>query len=158
MKPLVFLLAYPLAEIAGFVLVGGWIGVLPTLALVILSATLGLFVLRRQATMAGQDLRASLQGVRGPIDTLAGGALVALGAVLLILPGFVSDLAAIPLLVPPLRRVLVQSLSGRVARRRRSGQRSAPAEMTVIDGTFYEVDPDELPRPQRDQPSGWTRH
>jgi UPF0716 protein FxsA len=157
-KALVLLLAYPLAEIAGFVLVGGWIGVLPTLGLVILSAVLGVVLLRRQAVVAGQDLRASLQGMRGPVDTLADGALVVLGALLLIVPGFISDLAAIPLLVPPLRRALVSGIAGRAAKRGRHRTRTAAPDVTVIDGTFYEVDPDQAPRAPRDHPSGWTRH
>jgi UPF0716 protein FxsA len=158
LKALILLLAYPLAEIAGFVLVGGWIGVLPTLGLVILSAILGVVLLRRQALVAGQDLRGSLQGIRGPVDALADGALIALGAMLLIVPGFLSDLAAIPLLIPPLRRALLAGLSGRIAARRRASGASAAASVTIIDGTFYEVDPDEAPVPPRDAPSGWTRH
>lgn len=157
-KMLILLLAYPLAEIAAFVLVGGWIGVLPTLGLVILSAIVGVVVLRRQAAVAGQDLRGSLQGIRGPVTALADGALVALGAMLLIIPGFLSDLAAIPLLISPLRRVLVTTLSGRLVARGPDPGRSAEANETIIDGTFYEVDPDAPPTPPRDQPSGWTRH
>jgi UPF0716 protein FxsA len=156
-KALILLLAYPLAEIAGFVLVGGWIGVLPTLGLVILSGLLGALVLRRQAMVAGQDLRGSLQGIRGPVDSLADGALVVLGAMLLIVPGFLSDLVAIPLLIAPLRRALVAAVSARVASRR-PASRHASADATIIDGTFYEVDPDEAPKVPRDVPSGWTRH
>jgi UPF0716 protein FxsA len=158
LKALILLLTYPLAEIAGFVLIGGWIGVLPTLGLVILSAVVGVFLLRRQAMVAGQGLRGSLQGIRGPVDTLADGALVALGAILLIVPGFLSDLAAIPLLIPPLRRAVLAAVSGRVASRRRSAGPSAAANVTIIDGTFYEVDPNETPSTPRDHPSGWTRH
>jgi UPF0716 protein FxsA len=144
-KALILLLAYPLAEIAGFVLVGGWIGVLPTLGLVILSGLLGALV------------RGSLQGIRGPVDSLADGALVVLGAMLLIVPGFLSDLVAIPLLIPPLRRALVAAVSARVASRR-PASRHASADATIIDGTFYEVDPDEAPKVPRDVPSGWTRN
>jgi UPF0716 protein FxsA len=157
-KALIFLLAYPLAEIAGFVLVGDWIGVLPTLGLVILSGLVGTLVLRRHAMVAGQDLRGSLQGIRGPVGSLADGALVVLGAMLLIVPGFLGDLVAIPLLIPPLRRALVAGLSGRFAARRDASGRGAAADVTIIDGTFYEVDPDEPPKVPRDGASGWTRH
>jgi UPF0716 protein FxsA len=156
-KALILLLAYPLAEIAGFVVVGGWIGVLPTLGLVMLSMIAGSLILRRHAMVAGQDLRGSLQGIRGPVNTLADGALVVLGAMLLIVPGFLSDLVAVPLLIPPLRRALVAAVSARVASRR-PASRHAAADVTIIDGTFYEVDPDEAPRVPRDHPSGWTRH
>jgi UPF0716 protein FxsA len=172
MRSLLLLLAYPLGEIAGFVLVGGWIGVLPTLGLVILSAVAGTWLLRRQAMSAGSDLRNAMRDIRGPVVTVAEGAMVSLGAILLILPGFLSDLAAIPLLVPPLRRSLIGLLSGRMTivrgglRGTGADDTDRRADATIIDGTFYEADPDAGPTGGADPgpampkvpPSGWTRH
>jgi UPF0716 protein FxsA len=159
MKPILLLLAYPLSEIAAFVLVGGWIGLLPTLALVILSAVSGVMIMRHQARMAGQNLRSSLGSIRGPVNTLADGALIMLGAILLIVPGFLSDLAALPLLIAPLRKGIIVLLASR-AKIVTAGARTrhSSAETTIIDGTFYEVDPDANPRSPIDPPSGWTRH
>ncbi len=159
LKTLILLLAYPLAEITAFVVVGGWIGLLPTLGLVILSAVLGILVLRQQASVAGRDLRGSLDNMRGAVTTLADGALITLGAILLILPGFISDLAAIPLLITPLRKALVSSLSSRVTRTKQRAPRGTDVPGgTIIDGTFYEVDPDASTQSPDDRPSGWTRH
>jgi UPF0716 protein FxsA len=172
MKPLLLLLAYPLCEIAMFVLVGGWIGVLSTLGLVVLSAVGGVWLLRRQAHGAGNDLRNAMRDIRGPAVTVAEGALTSLGAMMLIVPGFLTDLAAIPLLVPPLRRALIERLSGRMTIVRSGPQGSSPfgngrsADQTIIDGTFFEADPDAAQDAEPDngpantprRPSGWTHH
>jgi UPF0716 protein FxsA len=159
LKPLILLLVYPLAEITAFVMIGSRIGVLATLGLVILSAVMGILVLRRQAASAGQGLRGTLDGMRGAVGTMADGALISLGAILLILPGFVSDLIALPLLIPQARRALIATISKRVTvAQRRSPDRRASADSTIIDGTFYEVDPDAAPKSPSDRPSGWTRH
>lgn len=159
MKTLLLVLAYPLGEIAGFVLVGGWLGLFPTLGLVILSGVAGVLILRRQALAAGQDLRGSLSGMRGSVFALAEGALISLGAVLLILPGFLSDVVALLLLIPPVRRGLIAVLSRRIKGvRPQAGRRGNTADGTIIDGTFYEADPDANGRPPIDRPSGWTRH
>ena len=95
--------------------------------------------------------------MRAPVGYLADGARVVLGALLLSVPGFVSDLAAVPLLIPPLRRVLVAQLSGRFVVHSTASARTRTADATIIDGTFYEVDPDEGPKVPRDGASGWTR-
>lgn len=163
MKLLLLLLAYPLGEIAGFVLVGGWIGLLPTLGLVLFSAALGVWLLRSQARIAGRDLRGSLRDFKMPVVTVAEGALVSFGAILLILPGFLSDLAAMPLLIPQVRRALIAKVSRRAtfsARAQTTDGYDAPGrrDPTIIDGTYYETDPDPATRPVPDQPSGWTRH
>ena len=158
MKFLLLLMAYPLGEIAGFVLVGGWLGLLPTLGLVLLAGVAGTWILRRQALIAGRGLR-SMHALRSPGALLADGALTSLGAVLLILPGFLSDLAAIPLLIPPLRRALLAALAGRVVVRdpARTGP-EGPADSTIIDGTYFEAEPEPPSQSGNGRPSGWTRH
>lgn len=163
MKLLLLLLAYPLGEIAGFVLVGGWIGLLPTLGLVLLSAALGVWLLGRQARIAGRDLRGSLRDIKMPVVTVAEGALVSFGAILLIIPGFFSDLAAVPLLIPQVRRALIAAVSRKTtftARSQTTDGYDAPGrpDTTIIDGTYFEAEPDPPARPSQDRPSGWTRH
>jgi UPF0716 protein FxsA len=159
LKLLFVLLVFPLVEIAGFVLVGGQIGLLPTLALVVLAAGIGILILRRQAMLAGHGLRGSLGDLRNSGALLAQGALVSLAAVLLILPGFLTDMAAIVLLIPPLQRLLVVALAGRITvRRDRPHAPADRAETTIIDATYFETDPDPATPPPGSTGSGWTRH
>jgi UPF0716 protein FxsA len=99
----VALLAAPIAEIAGFILVGGWIGLWPTLGLVALATVAGALLLR------GEGLRALLEAQRlaergeDPSLPTLEAALAIAGALLLMAPGFVSDILGLCLLVPPLR-------------------------------------------------------
>ncbi len=138
-------LVLPLVEIALFVVVGGWIGLWSTLAVVIGSGILGVTLLRRMGAP-------SLGVVRGDLlSPLAERALLAVAAMLLILPGFLADTLGLILLLPAVRRLVVAQLAARL-RQTGAGRR---ADETVIDGEFYEIEPEtrEL-RP----PSGWTRH
>jgi UPF0716 protein FxsA len=152
--PLV-VIALPLAEIAGFVIVGRWIGVLAVLALVLGAAVLGGAILRGRMAV----LRSTMRGRGGValLGALADETLLAIGAVLLVIPGFLSDLAALPLLLPPLRRMLVAALSVQVA-----AHRGAPAwDDGVIEGEVIDIDSVRGRRAEDDgplPPSGWTRH
>ena len=105
-------LALPLFEIAGFILVGKAIGVLATLGLVLLSALVGVAILRIRGVAMPQRLRAALSSGTLPAEAFADGALVAVAAMLLIVPGFATDLLGLLLLVPPVRGLLLR-LAGR---------------------------------------------
>src|SRR5690606_21834739 len=59
-------LAWPLVEIALFVVIGGWIGLWPTLIWVVLSALLGIMVMRLTAARQAMALRDGLRGLRDP--------------------------------------------------------------------------------------------
>ena len=113
------LLALPFVEIAGFVVIGGRIGVLATLAWVVLAAMLGVAMIRRQGLDALRRARAALGRGESPTAELAEGALVALAGVLLLIPGFVTDAVGLPLAVPAVRRLIVSRLRTRLARRGR---------------------------------------
>lgn len=108
MAPLIltFLIALPFLEIAGFIIVGDWLGALPTLGLLILSMIVGAALLR------GRGLGAVLRtrGGRDPsqvVTELGDTLFLALAGLLLLIPGFFTDLLALPLLLPPVRRLLM---------------------------------------------------
>src|SRR5690606_11942663 len=133
--------AWPLAEIAGFVLVGDALGLWPTLGLTVLSAALGLFLVRAQGLGV---LRRGLETVhRGepPVREMFEGVLLAAAGGLLLLPGFLSDVVGLFLLVPALRRLLMRLVVARSEARRRE-------EDGVIEGEWVEV-VDPLPPPDR---------
>ncbi|MCF1468233.1 FxsA family protein [Agrobacterium vitis] len=118
-----FLLLLPLMEIAGFVLVGQWLGVLPTLALVIGSSLLGLLVLRSQGISLAQRLRRprSNDPERAAKGVLSGTAQM-FGGLLLILPGFITDILGLLLLVPMVRSALWKIISPRLVFVQRGGR------------------------------------
>lgn len=114
MKLRVPLLLLPLAEIAAFILVGQEIGVLATLALVLLSAICGMVILRITGVATLMRIRAEVEARRLPARPLADGAMMALGSLLLIVPGFVTDVLGLLLLVPPVRTALFGWFSRRI--------------------------------------------
>lgn len=113
MLPLLFL-ALPLLEIAGFVVVGSEIGVLGTIGLVLLSAVVGSILLRVQGFGAMNRARAEIEAGRDPSRELANGAMIAFAGILLVLPGFITDIIGILLFLPPVRALAWRYFSKRV--------------------------------------------
>lgn len=153
--PFLFL-SLPIAEIATFIVVGGAIGVLPTIALVLLAAFAGVAVIRRQGVQTLGRLQASLDSGGDPSGPLAHGALLFIAGVLLVIPGFLTDIVGLLLLVPAVRAALVRRGAARTtvhvstfARRGRPTQ--SPPE--TIEADYEVVDDGTAPRGT----SGWTR-
>lgn len=135
MLPLL-LLALPLLEIAGFVLVGSEIGVLSTIGLVLLSAVLGSILLRVQGFGVMTRIRTEMEAGRDPSKELANGAMIVLAGILLVIPGFISDIVGILLFLPPVRALAWRFLSKRVRFTSDFGgfaRRSGPAGGKTID-------------------------
>ena len=109
-----FLLALPFLEIAGFVIVGGEIGVLPTLGLVVATGVLGAILMRAQGFGVMARIQAELQAERDPGRELAHGVMILLAGILLLIPGFVTDIMGILLFLPPIRDLAWRFLRSRV--------------------------------------------
>jgi UPF0716 protein FxsA len=114
--PLLFIaiLCLPLIEIAMLVMVGSKIGVLATLGLVIFTGFLGSALLRLQGVSALSKLRREMAAGRAPDKQLADAAMIVFAGILLIIPGFISDVAGIILFIPLVRRWIIKLLAGRV--------------------------------------------
>ena len=69
-------LAIPLLEIALFVTVGGWLTLWPTLAIVLGTGVLGVFILRQQGLRAISDVQTAMQNMQSPLPLVANSALV----------------------------------------------------------------------------------
>lgn len=108
------LFGIPLLEIAVFILVGGQIGVLATLALTLVTAAAGAVLLRRQGLTTLTRMRAELEADRIPARQLADGAMIAAAGLLLLTPGFVTDTIGLMLFVPPVRDLIWREAAKRV--------------------------------------------
>lgn len=115
MPLLLWILLLPILEIVGFVVVGDWIGAGPTILLLLLSAVVGTLLVRRQglATLAGAQ--GALGRGEAPGEALFAGFCTVVAGILLIVPGFLTDLVGLTLLVPPVRRGLGYWLLSRLA-------------------------------------------
>ena len=138
------LLVVPLIEIVLFIEVGGAIGVWPTIGIVILTAVIGTFMLRRQGLAALRDVQSRLAAGDNPGRLLADGAMILIAGVLLLTPGFLTDTIGFLLLIPPVRGWLFDRLAPRfavVTVQSRRTRRVWPGGETV-EGEYEEVDPE----------------
>ena len=108
------LLLLPIIEIALFIKVGQFIGLAPTLALVVGGAVLGSLLLRRQGLQIVGQLRSNMSSGQLPGRSIADAMMMGLGALLLIVPGFLTDTIGLALLLPPVRQWIYGGLASRL--------------------------------------------
>lgn len=113
---LLLIIAFPLLELYVLIQAGGVLGAIPTIALVVFSAVLGTLLLRWQGWLALQRVRATLARGELPARELLDGLFVLISGVLLLIPGFISDLVGLLCLVPAVRRALVSGFLARAPR------------------------------------------
>lgn len=106
---LVLFIALPIAELYVIIQIGGAIGVLPTLALLVVASVVGAAVARSQSRAAWERFNRALAEGRIPGREVFDGAMIILGGSLLLTPGFITDVFGLALLLPP-TRTLVRAL------------------------------------------------
>lgn len=164
------LLAVPIIEIALFIQVGGWIGLWPTIAVVVLTAALGTSLLRAQGLAALGEVQRNLNIGGNPAPALAHGALILVAGVLLLTPGFFTDGVGFLLLVPAVRAAVIRHLGRRMTvvhmqsgvHMQPGGPRPGGTGPGTVDGEYEEVAPEnDPPGPTGGNPgtgaSGWTQ-
>ncbi len=139
----------PLVEIAVFIEIGGFIGLWPTLAVVIATAAAGTWLLRSQGWEVMNRARVTLTGGEFPAREVFDGACILVAGALLLTPGFVTDTAGLLLFVPAVRaylgRVMLRYLMsrGNVDVRMYGGddrrRENRDPDGRVIEGEFHEV-------------------
>src|SRR4051812_4415457 len=112
-----FLLVLPFLELAVLIAVAGKVGVLVTLALIVAVGVLGGLLIKRQGIGVWRRVEARLRAGEMPTAEVVNGLLIMAAGVLLLLPGFISDVLAIALLLPPVRAAVRALLLRRVERR-----------------------------------------
>lgn len=134
---LFLLVTVPLVELYLLIEIGRGIGALYTIALCLLTAALGTALLRQQGIQTLARARVNLDRGTLPAIELMEGVALAVGGVLLLTPGFVTDVIGFACLLPPTRRVLVSLLLRRV-KTTRSGA-DHPGRIT-IEGEYERRD------------------
>lgn len=103
-----FVLIIPFAEIYLLLEVGGIIGPLPTIFLVVLTAVLGTWLLKKQGFATFQRFQTSLAQGAIPAYEMIEGPIILVGGALLLTPGFITDIMGFACLIPSLRRKIAQ--------------------------------------------------
>lgn len=134
MSLLLVLLVAAIVELTVLVAVGHAIGVLATIGLLVLGSLVGGVLLRREGSRTLAAFMAALRTRRAPHRELIDGILIAAAGVLIVIPGFVSDILGLLLLLPPIRAVfrrrMLRSASLRTPVRLRPG---AVVEGEIVD-------------------------
>lgn len=134
-------IALPVVEIALFIKSAQWIGLLPTIVAAIAAGAIGLALVRRQGFELLMRTRAQIDRGEMPVAEVFDGLCLAVAGVLLVLPGFFSDILAILLLLPPVRAALRTLLTARVVAHG-GGKPHQPAGPQVIETEYRVIDGD----------------
>jgi UPF0716 protein FxsA len=130
-------LIIPFAEIYLLLQVGSLIGALPTIFLVVFTAALGAWLLRLQGFATFRRFQENLaQGVI-PAYEMIEGPIILLGGLLLLTPGFITDVLGLACLIPPLRKKIAQYvIENRLIQAGGPFQQEKTAEKNVLEGEF----------------------
>jgi UPF0716 protein FxsA len=138
-----FFLIVPFIEITLLMQVGSIIGVFPTIFMVVFTAVLGAWMLRRQGFATWQRFQSNLQQGQIPAYEMIEGPILLVGGALLLTPGFFTDILGFACLIPSLRRKIAQYVienhllaaqSGEIFKQRSSFSNGA------IEGEFKKED------------------
>lgn len=113
--------AVPLLELVLLLRIGQWIGMMPTVALVVATGVAGAALARQQGTRAFLAVQRELAGGRLPGRSLLDGLAILIGGALLLTPGVMTDLLGFGLLFPVSRRWLQRLAKRTLERRIREG-------------------------------------
>ncbi len=151
---LLVLIGLPAVEIFAFIEIGSTIGWLPAVAILVGTSVLGAYLLRVQGRAAIERVSLAVSERRAPAAAALDGGLGFLGAVLLVVPGFVTDALGALLVLPPtralMRRWLSRHYAGRmmrfVATTGRFASRDGVQRHDYVDSTAVDEDQSRLGR------------
>lgn len=145
----VLLLLYLIAEIAAIWVVGSAVGALWTIVLLLAGAFIGSWLARREGGKAMRAFLGAAQSGKPGHRELTDGMLIALGGLLILIPGFVTDIAGLLLLLPPTRPLFRRAWLRRMERAHPMTQFTRRESVVIVDGDV--VQPRDDHSPPRDQ-------
>jgi UPF0716 protein FxsA len=152
-------LALPLAEIAVFVMVGSEIGVFATIGLILLSAMLGIVLLRVQGIGTLARIQKRMEVGEDPCRDLVHGVMIMFAGILLLIPGFITDTLGLLLFLPPVRDAGWRFLKSRIVHVNIGGMRPGGAPRGKDRGPTIDLEEEEYYRAQAEKGrlDGWKR-
>ena len=135
MNTLLFLIiGIPVLEIYLFIKIGSQIGAFNTILLIFVTAILGVAYARYEGFNTLKSGMSQLMKNETPIYEIISGAALAFAAILLILPGFATDLLGIILIFPYTRKLLIKNASTKYSREKKQTTKN------FIDGEYEDID------------------
>lgn len=149
MPALFLLILWAVAELLVAIKVAELVGVLLTVLLLLASWPVGLWLMKAEGRAAWRRLTITVAQGRRPGQEVVDGGLIVLGGILLIVPGFITDVLGLGLLLAPVRALAGRSITRHVQSRAvQSAARFSrtPGSGYDVDSTATDVDPPPLPR------------
>jgi len=125
---ILLIIATPLIEIYLMIKIGGMIGALNTIFLIFFTAITGVYFARLEGLNAIRSGFNQLVKNKMPIYEIISGAALAFAALLLIIPGFLTDLVGFLLIIPVTRKFFIRSISSKFNRKKN--------DENIIEGSF----------------------
>ena len=122
----------PVVELALLIRLGGFLGLFPTLALIMLTGIIGARLARQQGLSVLQRFQAETQAGRLPGDAIMDGAIILFSGALLLTPGILTDIAGFIGLIPPAREAIKRALRASMKRAVENG--SVRMQTFVVSG------------------------
>lgn len=135
---LLLFIVVPIIEIGLFIQVGGWLGLWPTIALVLITAFVGASLVRSQGLQTLMSVQSRLQQGELPAQQILEGVMLAVAGVLLLTPGFMTDALGMAVLLPAPRAWMARQLMSKVKVKamHQGGYQQGP-----YDGGFHQQGP-----------------
>ena len=118
---LIFLALWAWAELAVFIAIGAEVGVLLTIIGIVVTGMVGIWLLKSQGRAIIANLQQRISRGETPVASMADGMAIAAGAILMLLPGYITDAIGLVLFVPGIRTLIGAWLIGRIVARGSSG-------------------------------------
>ena len=134
----ILFIALPALEIFLFIKIGGQVGALITVALIFLTAIIGIYFAKLQGIQTLKSGMVNLYQNKLPVYEIMSGASIAIAALLLIIPGFFTDLIGFLLLIPFTRRIIFSLVF------KNKSQTKVNHQDETIDGEIVDHKKDEL--------------
>jgi len=132
---LILLISIPLVEIYLFIKVGSYIGAFNTISLILITAIIGVIYARYEGFNTLKSGMSQLIKNQLPIYEIISGAALAFAALLLILPGFATDIIGFLLIFPFTRKLLFKKVTNNYSKQNNKKQ-------DFINGEFEDIDDD----------------
>lgn len=115
-------IAVPTAELALLIFSGKTLGLVPTIAIILITGLGGAFLAKRQGMKAWTDLKTRMTVMETPGDALIDSVCILFGGILLIMPGFITDLVGFLLLFKGPRNIIRPFIQNWIYKKMKNGQ------------------------------------
>ena len=130
---LLTIILIPVIEIYLFIEIGGKIGALYTISLIFITAIIGIYYARYEGFNTLKSGMNQLMKNELPIYEIVSGAALAFAAILLIIPGFATDLIGFLMIFPPTRKLMLINFSSKISNEKKINEDFIEGESEDID-------------------------